>query len=138
MRKASGRTGSGYPSVADATTEMSEMIGDPMENLLAAYLHDDNGIVHNTCFGDSGGPLVDGNGVLIGITSFSYAENCEEAIPTVYSKVASYRSWILRASAKITRLVERKPGEPITKELSAVKDDFGNSPYHPIRTIRTY
>jgi len=125
-------------TVADATHEMSEMISDPMENMLAAYLEDENWVVHSTCFGDSGGPLVDGNGILIGITSFSFAEICEEATPTVYSKVASYRSWILRASAMITRLVERKPGQPIAPEQIDIKDDFGNSPYHPIRTIRTY
>lgn len=125
-------------SVADATKEMSEMIDDPMDNMLAAYLEDEQGVVHNTCFGDSGGPLVDGNGYLIGITSFSFAESCEEASPTVYVKVASYRSWILRASAKITRHVNRKPGEAIAMELSGVKDKLGNVVYHPIRIISTY
>ena len=125
-------------SVGDATLEMSEMISDPMVNMIAAYLEDENGIVHSTCFGDSGGPLVDGNGILIGITSFSFAETCEEPTPTVYTKVSSYRSWILRASSRITRLVERNPGTPISSELSALKDKQGKYIYHPIRIINTY
>jgi len=125
-------------SVTDATNEMSEMISDPMSNMIAAYLEDEQGVVHSTCFGDSGGPLVDGKGLLIGITSFSFAEYCEESTPTVYTKVASYRSWIIRASTMITRRVDRKPGVPITKDMSLVKDSFGNSVYHPVLIIKTY
>lgn len=117
---------------------MSEMIDDPMDNMLAAYLEDDFGVVHSTCFGDSGGPLVDGNGVLIGITSFSFAESCEEASPTVYTKVASYRTWILRASLKLTNLVGRKPAKPVIAEMVNVKDSLGYFVYHPVLSTHSY
>lgn len=106
------------------------MIDDPMMNMLAAYLEDEQGIVHSTCYGDSGGPLVDGNGILLGITSFSFAETCEEASPTVYTKVASYRSWIVCASSKITRSVNRNPGKAISVELSVIKNKHGNNVFH--------
>lgn len=82
--------------VNDATLEMSEYLDDPMENMYAAYSTDDQNIVRTTCWGDSGGPLVDGQGILIGITSFAMVERCEDIAPTVYTKVASYRSWIYR------------------------------------------
>ena len=82
--------------VNDATLEMSEYLDDPMENMYAAYSTDDQNNVRTTCWGDSGGPLVDGQGILIGITSFAMVEKCEDIAPTVYTKVASYRSWIYR------------------------------------------
>ena len=124
-------------SVADATTEFSEMINDPMTNMIAAYLEDEAGVVHTTCFGDSGGPLVDGKGIVIGITSFSFAETCEEAAPTVYTKVASYRSWIYRATVKMTRMVENNPGPVLSEEYASVVDKLGSKVYHQIRILKT-
>jgi trypsin len=123
-------------SVADATLEFSEMITDPMNNMIAAYLEDDAGIVHSTCYGDSGGPLVDGKGILIGVTSFSFAESCEEATPTVYTKVASYRSWIYRASAKLTRMAAENPGVELSTERASLKDKEGNAIYHRVQVIK--
>jgi trypsin len=122
-------------SVDDATSEFSEMITDPMDNMIAAYLEDDAGVVHSTCYGDSGGPLVDGKGIVIGITSFSFAETCEEATPTVYTKVASYRSWIYKASAKLTRMVAENPGAELSNERTSLKDKDGNAIYHQILVI---
>jgi hypothetical protein len=124
-------------SVADATQEFTEWIDTPMDNMIAAYLEDDNGVVHSTCFGDSGGPLVDGKGIVIGITSFSFAETCEEATPTVYTKVASYRSWIYRATAKLTRMVESNPGPQISAEDAALLDHLGKPIYHRVRVLKT-
>jgi secreted trypsin-like serine protease len=123
-------------SVSDATLEFSEMITDPMDNMIAAYLEDDAGVVHSTCYGDSGGPLVDGKGIVIGITSFSFAETCEEATPTVYTKVASYRSWIYRASAKLMRMVSEKQGPELSIERTLLKDKDGNEIYHQIQVIK--
>jgi len=123
-------------SVADATLEFSEMITDPMDNMIAAYLEDDAGVVHSTCYGDSGGPLVDGKGIVIGITSFSFAETCEEATPTVYTKVASYRSWIYRASAKLLRMVSEKQGPELSIERTLLKDKDGNAIYHRVQVIK--
>jgi len=100
-------------SVNDATVEMSEQLEDPMENIYAAYGLDTLGQIRTTCFGDSGGPLVDGKGLLIGLTSFAMVENCEEIAPTVYTKVSSYRTWILRNSITIQSRYARMNTLPI-------------------------
>lgn len=100
-------------SVNDATVEMSEQLEDPMENIYAAYGLDSLGQIRTTCYGDSGGPLVDGKGLLIGLTSFAMVENCEEIAPTVYTKVASYRTWILRNSITIQSRYARMNTLPI-------------------------
>lgn len=125
-------------SVADATQEFAEMIDTPTKNMIAAYLENDAGVVHSTCYGDSGGPLVDGNGVLIGITSFSFAETCEEATPTVYTKVASYRTWIYRASYKLTRMLDSVPGQAVSSEDAAIVDSLGHPVYHRIRILKSW
>jgi len=48
------------------------------------------------CLGDSGGPLLAGprSHVVIGVVS--YGVDCDEPGPTVYTKVARFRSWIER------------------------------------------
>ncbi|KAH0821083.1 hypothetical protein GEV33_001708 [Tenebrio molitor] len=50
------------------------------------------------CHGDSGGPVFnprDLNSFLVGIVSAGHT-NCSEATPTVCTKVAYYREWILK------------------------------------------
>lgn len=51
----------------------------------------------SVCNGDSGGPLVrkmaNGNDILIGVTSFTDLF-CSSYLPSVYTKVSAYRSWI--------------------------------------------
>ena len=93
--------------VFDATEEMSRLLEDPMDNMLGAYYVEETGLVRSTCYGDSGGPLVDGNGAIIGITSFALVESCLDPTPTVYLKVANYRSWIYRASARLKGSMSR-------------------------------
>ncbi len=44
------------------------------------------------CWGDSGGPLESG-GVLIGIVSFG-PEGCDNSMPTAYTHVGTYSTWI--------------------------------------------
>ena len=109
-------------SVNDTTGEMSEQLEDPMENLYAAYGLDSLGRIRTTCYGDSGGPLVDGKGLLIGLTSFAMVDSCEELAPTVYTKVASYRTWIQRNSITIqSRYARMNPlssGNPILDDPS--------------------
>ena len=106
----------------DTTGEMSEQLEDPMENLYAAYGLDSLGRIRTTCYGDSGGPLVDGKGLLIGLTSFAMVDSCEELAPTVYTKVASYRTWIQRNSITIqSRYARMNPlssGNPILDDPS--------------------
>lgn len=119
-------------SVDDATNEMSEYLDDPMENMYAAYSTDEQNKVRTTCWGDSGGPLVDGKGILIGITSFAMVERCEDIAPTVYTKVASYRSWIYRNVVAINsrynrELVSTVP--PFTSQSPILYPDFS----HPIK-----
>ena len=122
-------------SVDDATVEMSELLDDPMDRMLAAYRVRDDGVVQSTCCGDSGGPLVDGKGILIGITSFAMSETCEEATPTVYTKVAAFRTWIFRASSRLVGLSVRKAPVPLNKELEAITDKMGKSVNHPVFVI---
>ena len=50
---------------------------------------------------------MDGNGAIIGITSFALVESCLDPTPTVYLKVANYRSWIYRASARLKGSMNR-------------------------------
>ncbi|CAG4984300.1 unnamed protein product [Colias eurytheme] len=50
-----------------------------------------------TCAGDSGGPLVigsKGNATLIGITSFGSVRGCELKLPSGFSRVTAFYSWI--------------------------------------------
>lgn len=102
-------------SVDDRTTEMAEMLDDPMERMYAAYGLSPYGVTRTTCFGDSGGPLVDGNGTVIGVTSFSMELVCETAEPTVYTKVASYRSWITRNSSRMIGRYDRALPGPTSR-----------------------
>ena len=50
------------------------------------------GTNRGACMGDSGGPAVCG-GRLAGATSWGLS-TCDPAYPSVYAKVATYRSWI--------------------------------------------
>jgi trypsin len=122
-------------SVDDATEEMSHMIDDPMENMYAAYAVSDDGTTRSTCYGDSGGPLLDGDGVLIGLTSFSFAETCESPEPTVYTRISNYRSWILRHSftmlARYNRSVISSPSDPQSSS-SKESDQPSRFVRHPI------
>ncbi|KAH8331835.1 hypothetical protein KR074_005672, partial [Drosophila pseudoananassae] len=48
----------------------------------------------STCNGDSGGPLVL-NDLQVGIVSFGASAGCEKGYPNAFTRVTSYRSWIL-------------------------------------------
>jgi hypothetical protein len=80
----------------DATAVVAEQLGDPLRRVYAAYMTV-SGTVSGTCYGDSGGPLVDGRGVVIGLTSSSFAERCADPIPTLFTKMSSFLSWKVRA-----------------------------------------
>jgi secreted trypsin-like serine protease len=64
----------------------------------------------STCKGDSGGPLVSGKGrpTLIGIVSWGKDRCTGDGMPSIYTSVAHYRSWISRAM-QVT--------DPLTSEL---------------------
>lgn len=49
----------------------------------------------DSCFGDSGGPLISetGSSVQVGIVSFG-TQNCGTNVPSVYTRITSYLSWI--------------------------------------------
>ncbi|XP_055912813.1 collagenase-like [Eupeodes corollae] len=50
----------------------------------------------STCSGDSGGPLVtESTNTLIGLTSFGAAMGCTLGLPEAFTRISSYRSWIL-------------------------------------------
>ncbi|CAD7087229.1 unnamed protein product [Hermetia illucens] len=50
------------------------------------------------CNGDSGGPLINTKGQLIGLVSFGSGQGCDRRWPTVYTKIASYKTWITQNS----------------------------------------
>ena len=52
---------------------------------------------NSPCMGDSGSPLVcsvDGRETVVGLVSFSVGGCGRKGIPSIYTKVADYRSWI--------------------------------------------
>lgn len=83
----------------DHTVDYRLQTGAPLERVYAAVRYASSG-TSATCWGDSGGPLVDGRGVLIGLTSWADAESCSEAVPTLFTRVASYLPWIDQAIQK--------------------------------------
>ena len=54
---------------------------------------DDIGTPQNACNGDSGGPMFLTNAVQVGLTSFGRL-GCPTSAPSVYTRVAAFRSWI--------------------------------------------
>ncbi|XP_034482749.1 serine proteinase stubble-like [Drosophila innubila] len=56
------------------------------------------------CSGDSGGPFVkrneDGSSTLLGVASFGIDDDCSFNIPTVYTRVSSFLSWIEKYDTK--------------------------------------
>ncbi|CAG0878560.1 unnamed protein product [Darwinula stevensoni] len=69
------------------------------------------------CRGDSGGPLVcelNGKFVLVGIVSFSVGKCARPGVPSIYTKVSSYTSWIRKSMismAENSKLVRKDPKE---------------------------
>ncbi|XP_026333401.1 collagenase-like [Hyposmocoma kahamanoa] len=50
-----------------------------------------------TCDGDSGGPLTvvrNSRRILVGIVSFGPGEGCEQGLPSVYTRVTAFLSWV--------------------------------------------
>ena len=82
----------------DHTAALAAEFSDPMLHVYAAVATH-KGRTSGTCWGDSGGPLIDKRGVLIGLTSFSDSEICAEPVPTVFTKVSSFLTWIDEAKA---------------------------------------
>lgn len=54
-----------------------------------------------SCNGDSGGPLITkgADPVVVGIVSFGMSGSCSSGLPEVYTRVASYLSWISKTTA---------------------------------------
>ncbi|XP_072946731.1 brachyurin-like [Epargyreus clarus] len=46
------------------------------------------------CGGDSGGPLTISGPTLIGIATFAAASGCSAGLPSGYTRVSSFTSWI--------------------------------------------
>ena len=56
-----------------------------------------------TCSNDSGGPLISDNGQLIGIVSAGGRACADDGVPGVYTRVASYLSWITQQTKGAVR-----------------------------------
>jgi hypothetical protein len=51
--------------------------------------------------------------------------------------IPTYRSWIYRATAKLTRMVESNSGPQISAEDAALLDHLGKPIYHRVRVLKT-
>ena len=121
----------GDAEIVDSMSMSSPFSFSPQSSRLAAVDPDEES---TPCRGDSGGPLIkniDGADTLVGIVSFGSAD-CDPAIPSVYTNVAFYATWIqpllaLTATAPIAsvsgrnRVIANNDGSPREKDLT----DFG-------------
>jgi len=72
--------------------------------IIIATAFDNNNKVIGTCYGDSGGPLLDSNNILVGLTSWADASDCDNEIPTVFTKVSVFIDWLKAVDQKINIL----------------------------------
>lgn len=68
--------------------------------VIAAIAYNEQELVVGTCYGDSGGPLVDQTNTLIGLTSWADTYECEDKVPTIFTKVSEFLTWIKSAEQK--------------------------------------
>ncbi|XP_055842447.1 transmembrane protease serine 9-like [Episyrphus balteatus] len=75
----------------------------------------------STCSGDSGGPLVtESSKTLIGLTSFGSAAGCTLGLPEVFTRITSYRSWILEHTGVVSKVVSFIQGVKWTKTMKGL------------------
>lgn len=96
--------------------------------ILASAFNENNNVI-GTCYGDSGGPLVDDKNTLVGLTSWADASNCDNYIPTVFTKVSEYLDWMQLATSKLneiksnqsycTNILKKNKEEYIENEIRA-------------------
>jgi V8-like Glu-specific endopeptidase len=79
------------------------------------------------CSGDSGGPLISKNGSslsLIGIVSYGSAKGCNVNIPTVYTRISYYTSFILES---LNKMIDQYKKENTTRPILDVFSLAANS-----------
>jgi len=91
------------------------------------------------CQGDSGGPLLyysDNSFYIVGITSHSSAEDCNEKIPTAFTKVSFYIEWICSYIITNSNYFNNtdcknvsKPSTTVIEKESSNKEIISNSNY---------
>ena len=106
---------------SDYTKDAAANLSDHLNRNYAVGGSTADGSSRGSCFGDSGGPLVDGNGVLIGLTSFSISDDCERQEWTVYTKLASYYGWLKTATYVLNHAIYQKLDSNTAKSSDGVK-----------------
>jgi trypsin len=83
----------------------------------AGYYNSTEKTFGGACHGDSGGPLISQSGnslSLIGIVSYGSAKGCNVNVPTVYTRVSYYSSFILES---LTKMIDQYKKENTTRPL---------------------
>lgn len=101
----------GYTKQFDFSTRARKWFSDFAPNLqIAAGLsRKRDNVFSGACYGDSGGPLVGFDAKrtphVLGVVSYG-VEGCKTAAPSIYTRVAPYRTWVNSARSK---MIERAP-----------------------------
>lgn len=110
----------------------------------AGFKYKTENLYAGACYGDSGGPLIANESTsptLIGVVSYGSAKGCDVKKPTIYTRVAYYKSWIDSTKAKLASNWNTKGIKPGAKPssfslpvfskrfLDSEKDEFGFSSY---------
>lgn len=102
----------GYTKQLDFSAKARRWFDDftPQLQIAAGLSRKQEKIFSGACFGDSGGPLVgfDTKRVphVLGVVSYG-AGDCKTSAPSVYTRVAKYRSWVDSARRKMIERVGR-------------------------------
>lgn len=120
----------GYTKQVDFSTKAKRWFPDfnSKTQIAAGLLRGREKLFSGACYGDSGGPLVGFDKkrkpYVLGVVSYG-VEDCKAAAPSVYGRVASYRSWITSARNK---MIERGPRTLVEYAVAdALADGVGAS-----------
>ena len=102
----------------------------------AGFWYPNEKLYAGACNGDSGGPLLANESsepVLIGLVSYGSAKGCNVKKPTVYTRVAYYKTWINRTIAQMKKDWDAKGivrgNSPSAFSLPAFSPRFLSSEY---------
>lgn len=98
---------------------------------IGANRRNPNGTYSSACYGDSGGPLVGrlhSSFFLTGIVSYGAKSECESSIPSVFTRVSAYRTFIKTMQQELA--LERKN---LGIDISALH--YRNTPEFPLPTL---
>ena len=106
-----------------------------------------NGTFTAACYGDSGGPLMAAtktNKYLLGVVSYGSSDGCSVKLPTVYTRVSAFASWIraemtefsIDREARAINITGMKFEGTPTSSLPAIADQLEDGSWYRITTAR--